>query len=153
MTVGMNKGSCSLTESYDHLIIHKYNFWTLYLHESQYYLGRVYLLANNAKRRDFLDISDAETEEFFHISRVVKSSLKLLFQPDKFNYAALSNVFPDLHIHIIPRYQTPRRFLGKEFIDHNWGKNFAPYDKNFIVEINLKNHLIDCIKETLCVHS
>ncbi|GAB4185161.1 MAG: hypothetical protein Tsb0015_01880 [Simkaniaceae bacterium] len=41
-------------------------------------------------------------KEFFEIGERVKTALKELFPPDKFNYAALSNVSPKIHVHFDP---------------------------------------------------
>lgn len=53
--------------------------------------------------------------------RSVRNRLSDIFQPDHFNYAFLANVVRHVHMHVMPRYQTPRTFLGSEYIDEHWG--------------------------------
>src|SRR3989338_6843177 len=77
---------------YEQLKIKSYKHWDLYLHENQCYLGRVFVLLKNEEgAEDFLAIEGNARDEFFQIGADVKAALKTLFQPDKMNYAALSN--------------------------------------------------------------
>lgn len=117
--------------TYDYLKVKEYKHWTIFLHPNQYYLGRSYVWANRENAIDFLDTNEDEKAEFFVAATQLKQSLIRLFQPDLFNYAALGNVAPHLHVHLIPRYRSIRQFFGYEFKDQRWGMNYAPYDKTF----------------------
>lgn len=117
---------------YEHLKLADFEGWEVYLHENQCFLGRCYLLCKDESKTDLFDISQIEREELFLITSALKKSLSDLFKPDRFNYAALGNVFPRLHLHIIPRYKTPRIFCAHTFKDERWGQNYAPYDKSFV---------------------
>jgi diadenosine tetraphosphate (Ap4A) HIT family hydrolase len=120
---------------YEKLKIKSYKYWDLYLHENQCYIGRVFLLLkadNNVD--DFLAVQGDARNEFFQKGNEIKNALKTLFQPDKMNYAALSNTSPAIHVHVVPRYKEPREFAGMVFVDTRWGKNYAPYDKSFVLE-------------------
>lgn len=132
--------------NYETLKIQEFTHWTLYLHECQSYLGRIFLLARRSSGRDLMDIQGEECEEFFHIGNSVKKGLASLFLPDKMNYAALGNVFDALHVHVIPRYKTKRLFEGVEFVDTRWGKNYAPYDKEFAVEPRVLQKIKEAIR-------
>ncbi len=46
--------------------------------------------------------------------------LRTAFQPDHFNYSFLQNKDRHVHLHVIPRYAAPRRFLDRDFTDANW---------------------------------
>lgn len=131
------------------LKVKDYTYWTLFLHENQCYLGRMYLLAKDAEKKDFLEINTEEREEFFRIGAEIKKTLNHLFLPDKINYAALGNVFERLHVHFVPRYKTKRTFSGVEIIDQRWGKNYAPYDHDFDIEFAIINELKISIQHTL----
>lgn|SRR3989344_339694 len=134
---------------YEHLKVAEFDHWSLYVHGSQYYLGRVYLWA---KRTDVVDLMDAlpeEREEFFSVGTRVRDALQELFQPDLFNYAALANVSAHMHVHVIPRYKTLRTFEGITFTDHNWGKNYAPYDTKFKIPEEKLILLAARIRDTL----
>lgn len=133
---------------YELLKIKSYKHWDLYLHENQSYLGRVFVLLKD-EAEDFLAIEGEARDEFFQIGAEVKSALKTLFQPDKMNYAALTNTSPVIHVHIIPRYEGERTFAGIVFKDAHWGSNYAPYDRSFVLEGSVLFHIRDVIKKQL----
>jgi diadenosine tetraphosphate (Ap4A) HIT family hydrolase len=135
---------------YEQLKIKSYKHWDLYLHENQCYLGRVFvLLKEDEAVEDFMAIEGEVRDEFFLIGGEVKAALKILFKPDKMNYAALSNTSPAIHVHIVPRYQDSREFSGRVFKDTRWGKNYAPYDKSFVLEESVLFEIRDALKENL----
>ena len=135
---------------YEQLKIKSYKHWDLYLHENQCYLGRVFvLLKNEAGVEDFLAIEGEARDEFFQIGADIKAALKTLFQPDKMNYAALSNTSPAIHVHIVPRYQNAREFGGVVFKDARWGSNYAPYDRSFELDETILFQIRDALKEQL----
>ncbi|HSW72196.1 MAG TPA: HIT domain-containing protein [Chlamydiales bacterium] len=119
---------------YDQLLIKSYKHWDVYLHENQCYLGRTFIQLKEEGFEDFLAIDGAVREEFFEIGEKIKKALKALFKPDKMNYAALSNVSEVIHVHVIPRYKEIREFAGIVFEDTRWGKNYAPYDRSFVLD-------------------
>lgn len=135
---------------YELLKIKSYKYWDLYLHENQCYLGRVFVLLKDENGvEDFLAIEGEARDEFFQIGADVKDALKTLFQPDKMNYAALSNTSPAIHVHIVPRYQGTRKFAGVIFKDTRWGSNYAPYDRSFELEESILFQIRDVLKESL----
>lgn len=135
---------------YAQLKIKSYRHWDLYLHENQCYLGRVFvLLREDEQAEDFLAIEGEAREEFFQIGREVKAALKALFQPDKMNYAALSNTSSAIHVHLIPRYREERVFEGIVFKDARWGQNYAPYDRSFAIEEAVLFKIKELLLETL----
>ena len=104
--------------------INEYKHWIVYLHGEKYYagyLGSLYIWAKREGDIDIMDMTKEEQEEFFEIGRKVKKALKELFRPGRFNYAAFQNVSHHLHVHVIPRYESPRTFAGREFADKEWG--------------------------------
>ncbi|MCB9228204.1 MAG: HIT family protein [Deltaproteobacteria bacterium] len=113
------------------LNIKEYQHWKLFLNEHQCYPGRLCLVAKRENAIDFIAMTTAEREEFFQIAERANKALQDLFAPDLMNYASLGNQYRHLHVHLIPRYKTPRYFAGVEFIDRRWGENYAPYDREF----------------------
>ncbi len=135
---------------YELLKIRSYKHWDLYLHENQCYLGRVFvLLKDDEGVEDFLAIKGEVREEFFKIGEEVKTALNVLFQPDKMNYAALSNTSAAIHVHLIPRYKESREFAGVTFRDVRWGANYAPYDRSFLLERPVLFEIRDALKSHL----
>ena len=112
-----------MTDEYEKFKIKEYKHWIVYLHDKYYagYLGSMYIWAKREGDRDIIDMTKEEKEEFFNIGRKVKKALKELFNPGRFNYAALQNVSHHLHVHVVPRYESPRMFAGREFVDEEWG--------------------------------
>jgi len=134
----------------ENLKIKSYKYWDLYLSENQCYLGRVMLfLRKDEGVEDFLAIGKEEREEFFQIGARVKAALKTLFKPDRMNYAALSNVSPRIHVHLIPRYKEPREFGGHTFRDPRFGEHYAPYPRDYPLEEKILFSIRDAIKERL----
>lgn len=135
---------------YNQLLIKSYKHWEIYLHENQCYIGRVFaLLKDDEHVDDFLAIEGEAREEFFLLGNEVKLALKTLFQPDKMNYAALSNTSSRIHVHLVPRYEKPREFKGKIFTDTRWGKNYAPYDRSFAIDQETLYEIRDALKGVL----
>jgi hypothetical protein len=48
-----------------------------------------------------------------------------------------------------PRYQEQREFGGITFVDQHWGKNYAPYDRSFVLELPMLYTIRDAIKAEL----
>jgi diadenosine tetraphosphate (Ap4A) HIT family hydrolase len=135
---------------YNLLKIKSYKYWEVYLHENQCYIGRVFVLLKDGEGlEDFLAIKGEVREEFFQIGEKVKTALKMLFHPDKMNYAALGNVSEKIHVHIVPRYKEPRSFAGVQFADTRWGKNYAPYDRSFKVGDSILFQIRDALAKHL----
>lgn len=135
--------------NYDLLKVKSYKHWDVYLHENQCYVGRVFILLKDEGFEDFLAVDGAARDEFFQIGQNVKNGLKTLFQPDKMNYAALSNVSEKIHVHFVPRYKGPREFAGVVFKDVRWGQNYAPYDRSFVLDESILFKIRDALKEHL----
>jgi diadenosine tetraphosphate (Ap4A) HIT family hydrolase len=129
--------------------IKEYAYWELFLHIPQYYLGSVYLWSKRNDEIDFLEMTNEEREEFFQIAKKVKRSLRDLYQVDRFNYANLQNIVNHLHIHIIPRYKSPRTIDNFKFEDENWGKMFYPYNESIQVPEEILPKIIADIKNKL----
>jgi diadenosine tetraphosphate (Ap4A) HIT family hydrolase len=102
---------------YNQLLIKSYKHWEIYLHENQCYIGRIFaLLKDDEHVEDFLALDKEMRDEFFQVGQEVKSALKALFQPDKMNYAALSNHSPRIH----------ENFKGRSLLIHVGGKTMPP---------------------------
>jgi diadenosine tetraphosphate (Ap4A) HIT family hydrolase len=138
---------------YENRLIKRFDKWSVFLHSNQNYLGRVYLWANREDAIDFMEMvesgRDEEREELFQVGNKVKCSLVRLFNPDLFNYGAFGNETRHLHVHIIPRYESPRTFDGIQFDDNAWEKNYSPYDRSIIVPEETIIKIRDLIRDDL----
>jgi diadenosine tetraphosphate (Ap4A) HIT family hydrolase len=62
--------------------------------------------------RDMDDLSPSRMVEMGEEIRLVSKAMKDLFKPDKMNVAALGNMVPQLHVHVIARYQNDPAWPG-----------------------------------------
>lgn len=110
----------------DHTLdIKKFDYWTLALHVNQSYLGRA-ICYLNVYKENLVDVDKNEYVELLEIIKMYQAALRALWKPDGWNYVQLGNITPHLHLHCVPRYKEKRIFKGVEFIDEQWGKNYAP---------------------------
>lgn len=128
----------------DNQVIKEYNYWRLAIHINQYYLGRCKIILKR-HIEDITEIKDNERDELFVIMKNLRKAIIDLFGANLFNYASLGNITRHVHVHIIPRYDHIVKFRGHIFKDENWGRNYAPYPKDFIVS----EELLDSIKQRI----
>lgn len=134
---------------FEKLKIKEYEQWIVYLHQNQYYLGRMYIWSRRENALDFMEMNEEEKKELFKIGQELKKVLSLSFKPDLINYSILGNVAKHLHIHVIPRYSSNRTFDGIKFADRQWGKNYAPYNYDFKVPETTLLKIRETIKSAL----
>jgi diadenosine tetraphosphate (Ap4A) HIT family hydrolase len=70
--------------------------------------------------RSFSQISPAAFAELSQVTKDLDTTLQTSFQPDKLNYLMLMMVDPDVHFHVLPRYQTSRQFADRDWADASW---------------------------------
>ncbi|HEY3142631.1 MAG TPA: HIT family protein [Acidimicrobiales bacterium] len=105
-------------------MIEERSLWTLAVNRNQDLLGKTMLVL----RRACTAVVDIEPTEWTalheEIGRLV-AALGTLFQPDQFNFAFLMNLDSQVHLHVIPRFESPRRWRDREFTDPHWGSAFG----------------------------
>ena len=135
---------------YEKYPLKKYKYWTIYLHYNQAYLGRTYIALNRAGNLDpYTDTTTEERAELEVVIAELQTAVNDLYKPNLFNYANFRNTWPRCHWHVIPRYETSRELDGQKFVDENWGKNYAPYDKNFHISEKLFSEILKNISDRL----
>lgn len=139
---------CSDPEEFKKFRIKEYNFWKVELHGNQCYLGRCIIMLKR-HLEDLFDISEEERNELFEIGKVLRNAQIKAFDADMVNYSSLGNETRHLHIHVIPRYKSPREFAGVTFKDENWGHNPSPYNKNFKVSDEVYAKIVEAVRSNL----
>lgn len=137
-----------MAEDFSKDLVKEYKHWAIYVHRNQGYLGRCVVWC---KREDALDLADAtpeEQQELFLVLRDLREAAEKVFQPDWFNYSFLGNETRHLHGHFIPRYATPRTFIGIVFEDKLYGHNYQA-DHNFVTPEGALNNVRNRLKEAL----
>lgn len=107
---------CSLCQPLDDDEVWSGPHWRVIVNRNQNTLGTVFLVLNRHET-DIVNLTDDEVLALWTGIRSVKDVLVSLFQPDHFNYAFLMNQDPHVHLHVIPRYTSPRDFAGQSFED------------------------------------
>ena len=130
---------------YKQNLIREYQNWTLLLRPSQYSIGSLVLVHKN-EIKQYSKISLESQIEQHKIINEVESVLKSSFDYDKINYLSLMMVDPEVHMHIIPRYEKDRSFQSHVFKDFDWP--IAPNLQNFNIipqslQEDLKTYLIE----------
>lgn len=92
--------------------------WRLAVNRNQNTLGKCFLILTRHDE-DIRDLTPGELTDLWAAIRRVSDALSARFQPDRFNYSFLMNQDRHVHLHIIPRYDTPRAFAGIEFRDRD----------------------------------
>jgi diadenosine tetraphosphate (Ap4A) HIT family hydrolase len=64
------------------------------------------LVPRIAGARELLDLDEADRAMLLGELSLASRALETLFSPDKLNIAALGNVVPQLHVHVLARYQS-----------------------------------------------
>jgi diadenosine tetraphosphate (Ap4A) HIT family hydrolase len=100
-------------------LIRDYGHWAVLLRPGQVTLGSLVLICKEPATA-FSMISGAAFAELQLITGHIEGMLRRKFNYDKINYLMLMMVDPDVHFHVIPRYETAREFSGQAFIDRGW---------------------------------
>ena len=105
----------------------KYNYWTIYLNDNQYYFGRIYVALNRHGPENTLSLNEDEWHELKSVLDKITRILSRSFEVDLFSYLVLQNKDRNhFHVHLIPRYNREIRFNDEIFKDENWGKAPIP---------------------------
>ena len=68
----------------------------------------------------FSQISMEAFGEFPGIIREIETSVSRAFAYSKINYLMLMMVDPEVHFHVIPRYDAAQTFSQQQFLDQGW---------------------------------
>ena len=109
---------CDIFEIFDDRknLIKEYKHWKLLIRNRNTSLGNCVAITKR-HMESFSQITDDEMKEFAQVVRDAEKTLKAAFNYDKINYLMLMMKDKHTHFHILPRYSTPRKFAGLEWID------------------------------------
>jgi diadenosine tetraphosphate (Ap4A) HIT family hydrolase len=100
-------------------VVADYPHWVLQLRPQQATLGALVLISR-APVTAFGALPPAAFANLAHIVPAVEAALRAAFAYDRVNYLMLMMVDPDVHFHVLPRYQVARSFDNQEFTDPGW---------------------------------
>ncbi|MDO9314977.1 MAG: HIT family protein [Burkholderiaceae bacterium] len=93
--------------------------WTVLLRPKQPTLGSLVLICREPVR-SFAEVSVPGYTDLRDVMRCIESTLRHVVAYERINYLMLMMVDPDVHFHVIPRYQGSRQFGDVEFRDAGW---------------------------------
>ncbi|MFC3162753.1 HIT family protein [Ciceribacter thiooxidans] len=100
--------------------------WQTRLHFNQSYLGRCLVIAKRVSDTSLATCSDEEYHDLRCVLQRYERVVGAAFQPARFNYTQLGNEWPQLHVHAIPRYDTPRQWKHYAISDTRYHQNPSP---------------------------
>jgi diadenosine tetraphosphate (Ap4A) HIT family hydrolase len=120
------------------LLIKKYKHWRLVLADSQQLIGWCHVILNRHAEY-YQDLTTEEMKELQVVLSEHRNALRVLFAPDHYNLMHMANMIKHFHFHIVPRYAKPKKYLGRDFTDQDYGKmvinRWKPEDKEFLLKL------------------
>jgi diadenosine tetraphosphate (Ap4A) HIT family hydrolase len=117
--------SCPLCSPLRTPVLDESEHWRVALNLNQNLLGKtIVVLARHEE-----DVASLVPEEWETLHGVVArhiARLRAAFAPDHVNYAFLQNQDRHVHLHVIPRYASPRTVAGVQFDDPDWPGHYDP---------------------------
>ncbi len=102
-------------------LIREFEHWVVLLRPAQPTLGSL-VLAAKSDATDFSALPTGAHAELAIATSAIESALKRFVDYGKINYLMLMMVDPNVHFHVIPRYEGSREWNGIEFVDVGWPK-------------------------------
>ena len=99
--------------------VKEFHHWVVVVRPQQVTLGSLVLIC----REDATAFSQISPEAFGELPNVLhemEASVARAFAYNKLNYLMLMMVDPEVHFHVIPRYDAPRTFFQQQFLDQGW---------------------------------
>lgn len=104
---------------YPDTLIADYRHWCVLLRPAQATLGALVLVCKDAAEA-FPDIPTTAFAELAEATAEIEGALAAFRPYDKMNYLMLMMVDPDVHFHVLPRYEAPQEFDGATYADAGW---------------------------------
>jgi diadenosine tetraphosphate (Ap4A) HIT family hydrolase len=129
VTATFSPGECELCREDGGVVLWRDDFCRVVAVDDPDYPGycRV-ILGRHA--REMTDLAPAESQRLLRVVLEVEAALREALAPDKINLAALGNMVPHLHWHVIPRFVNDRHFPAPVWAvptrDHSVPRKFDP---------------------------
>jgi len=106
---------------YPATLVADYRHWVVLLRPAQPTLGSL-VLAEKSDAMAFAEIAAASFTELAGVVSDIETALRARIGYQKINYMMLMMVDPNVHFHVIPRYEGTRDWEGVSFPDKGWPK-------------------------------
>ena len=131
---------CPLCEAKNEDIIFQNSFLRVILVDETGYIRVI----TQKHIKEFSDLSDEEVVNLTLTTKKIEKAIIKTLNPDKVNIAALGNMVPHLHIHIIPRFQNDPWWPGATFCEKKRNYNYKITQKEInSLKEDIKNSLIN----------
>ncbi len=104
---------------YPETLVREYDHWVVLVRPSQPTLGSL-VLAAKSDATEFHALPDAAFAELKRVVTAIEGALRDFVCYARINYLMLMMVDPNVHYHVIPRYEGSRRWNGLQFDDAGW---------------------------------
>lgn len=128
---------------YPNSVIKSYQHWHLLLRFQQTTLGALILICKKPYQA-YSELPSEVLSEQGLITREIEHVLKDKFNFSKINYLMLMMADPEVHFHIIPRYEHGANWKEKNYIDDSW-----PAPPNLVNKISLDQAHQEILRQEL----
>lgn len=106
---------------YPGTLLAEFEHWVVLLRPAQPTLGSL-VLAARSDATEFSALPAQAHAELAAVTKAIESALRNFVDYAKINYLMLMMVDPNVHFHVIPRYEGSREWNDVEFVDVGWPK-------------------------------
>ncbi len=93
--------------------------WTWSVRPGQPTLGAG-ILSLNRHAETFSEVTEDEMIDLAGLVSQLESAVRSAFDHRIMNYLMLMMVDHHVHYHVVPRYEGPRKFAGRDWVDNGW---------------------------------
>lgn len=104
---------------YPDTVLKEYDHWVVLFRLKQVTVGSM-IIAAKSSANSLGELSSEVWAEFATVSEDVEAWLVTAFGAKRVNYLALMMKDPNVHFHVIPRYDGPISVDGQDFLDPDW---------------------------------
>ena len=102
-------------------LVAEFDHWLVLARPAQPTLGSL-ILAAKSDATAFGDLPLEAHAELKQATSAIEAALVRTVDYARINYLMLMMVDPNVHFHVIPRYEGAREWQGREFVDVGWPK-------------------------------
>lgn len=106
---------------YPATLVADFEHWVVLARSAQPTLGAL-VLAAKSNATAFGDLPAEAHAELKQVTTAIEAALGKAVGYVRLNYLMLMMVDPNVHFHVIPRYEGTREWRGREFVDCGWPK-------------------------------
>ncbi len=117
---------------YPRSLLKSYRYWNLLLRPGQITIGSLVLICKESVHQ-YSQISQEAMSEQKVIVSEIERVLKHRFDYSKINYQMLMMQDPDVHFHVVPRYDAPVEFCENSYSDKYWP---GMVDMSYVLDID-----------------